>query len=304
MPPEPHRFLNRELSWLEFNQRVLDEARDASIPLLERLKFLAITASNLDEFFMVRVGGLQMVSAQGSTKTDPSGMTADEQLDAISRRIHKMTADQCKCFLADLEPALAQAGFRRLAADQLTREQLQFVEQLFAEEISAVLSPMAVSADEEFPLLGNQTLNVCVQLGPKAKEEEPRFALIPFGLYSRRFITLPMREPERPIRIHPLGRCGRAVRGEVFSRRAGGGVRAVSHLPQRRPERARRPGGGLDGQHGRNSRRPQTKRLRAVGDFGQLHLGNARVFAEHAGCAGEQRLCLAGAARICRRSCG
>ena len=85
MPSEPNRFFNRELSWLEFNQRVLDEARDASIPLLERLKFLAITASNLDEFFMVRVGGLQMVSAQGSTKTDPSGMTADEQLDAISR---------------------------------------------------------------------------------------------------------------------------------------------------------------------------------------------------------------------------
>ncbi len=111
MPPKPNRFFNRELSWLEFNQRVLDEARDASIPLLERLKFLAITASNLDEFFMVRVGGLQMVSNQGSTKTDPSGMTADEQLDAISRRTHKMTAGQCKCFLADLESGARASGF-------------------------------------------------------------------------------------------------------------------------------------------------------------------------------------------------
>ncbi len=191
MPLEPNQFINRELSWLEFNQRVLDEARAESIPLLERLKFLAITASNLDEFFMVRVGGLQIVSDQGSNKTDPSGMTADEQLQAISDRIHCMTVDQCECFLSELEPALEAAGFRRLAPDQLTAEQLQFIEQTFAEEISAVLSPMAVSAAEEFPLLGNQTLNLCVQLKPKQTEEEPRFALIPFGLYGRRFITLP-----------------------------------------------------------------------------------------------------------------
>jgi polyphosphate kinase len=182
MALEPSQFINRELSWLEFNQRVLDEARSESLPLLERLKFLAITASNLDEFFMVRVGGLQIVSDQGSNKTDPSGMTADEQLKAISERIHRMTVDQSKCFLTELEPALAQAGFRRLAADQLTANQLQFVEQTFAEEISAVLSPMAVSDADEFPLLGNHTLNLCVQLKPKAKDEEPRFAVITFGL--------------------------------------------------------------------------------------------------------------------------
>ncbi len=194
MALDPDQFLNRELSWLEFNQRVLDEARDDSIPLLERLKFLAITASNLDEFFMVRVGGLQIVAAQGSTKTDPSGMTADEQLHAISQRIHRMTAAQCQCFLADLEPSLAEAGFRRLAADQLSAEQLQVIEQTFAEEISAVLSPMVVSEEEEFPLVINQTLNVCVQLKAKPDEEHPRFALIPFGRYARRFLTLPTAE--------------------------------------------------------------------------------------------------------------
>jgi polyphosphate kinase len=191
MALEPNQFINRELSWLEFNQRVLDEARDESLPLLERLKFLAITAMNLDEFFMVRVGGLQIVSDQGSSKTDPSGMTADEQLKAISERTHRMTVDQCQCFLSELEPALSAAGFRRLTPDQLTAEQLQFVEQTFSEEISAVLSPMAVSEADEFPLLGNQTLNLCVQLKPKAQEGEPRFALIPFGVYTRRFITLP-----------------------------------------------------------------------------------------------------------------
>ncbi len=191
MALEPNQFINRELSWLEFNQRVLGEARDESLPLLERLKFLAITASNLDEFFMVRVGGLQIVSDQGSTKTDPSGMTADEQLKAISERTHRMTADQSQCFLNELEPALAAVGFRRLASDRLTSEQLQLIEQIFAEEISAVLSPMAVSEADEFPLLVNQTINLCVQLKPKVKDGEPRFALIPFGNYGRRFITLP-----------------------------------------------------------------------------------------------------------------
>ena len=84
---EPALFLNRELSWLEFNQRVLDEALDPSVPLLERLKFLAITGSNLDEFFMVRVGGLQMLQEQRVTASDPAGMTPGEQLEAISRRV-------------------------------------------------------------------------------------------------------------------------------------------------------------------------------------------------------------------------
>src|SRR5690606_25085624 len=96
------RFLNRELSWLEFNQRVLDEARDVSIPLLERLKFLAITCANLDEFFMVRVGGLQMLSEQGNARPDPAGLTPDRQLEEISRRTHLMTAEQYQCYLDDL----------------------------------------------------------------------------------------------------------------------------------------------------------------------------------------------------------
>ena len=93
MAKTPPRYINRELSWLEFNQRVLDEAADASIPLLERLKFLAISASNLDEFFRVRVGGLQMVVAQGGVKPDSSGMTPEEQLAAIHERVQRIEHD-------------------------------------------------------------------------------------------------------------------------------------------------------------------------------------------------------------------
>src|SRR6186997_225513 len=88
--PTTVKFFNRELSWLEFNQRVLDEARDESLPLLERLKFLAITASNLDEFFMVRVGGLSLLVEQGISTSDPAGMTPQEQLAAVSKRVHAM----------------------------------------------------------------------------------------------------------------------------------------------------------------------------------------------------------------------
>src|SRR5579871_6076804 len=108
------RFFNRELSWLEFNQRVLEEARNQSIPLLERLKFLAITASNLDEFTMVRVGSLQLVQAEGDSRPDPTGWTATDQLRAIGERMHRFVTEQYQCFLVDLEPALTQAGLGRV----------------------------------------------------------------------------------------------------------------------------------------------------------------------------------------------
>src|ERR1700733_45937 len=137
------RYLNRELSWLEFNQGVLDEAHDAGVPLLERLKFLAISASNLDEFFMVRVGGLKLVEHQENPPVDPAGMNVREQLDAIAARVHRMTGDQYRCFLEEIEPQLAQAGVRRLNGADLNDRQKQVVNQFFNDEISSVLTPMA-----------------------------------------------------------------------------------------------------------------------------------------------------------------
>src|SRR5688572_8603427 len=121
------KYINRELSWLEFNQRVLDEARDESIPLLERLKFLAITGSNLDEFFMVRVGGLQILVKRGMTKPDPAGMTPDEQLREVRARARRMTTDQYECFQRHLEPALEQAGVRRVRGGDLSQRQASLV---------------------------------------------------------------------------------------------------------------------------------------------------------------------------------
>jgi polyphosphate kinase len=183
------KFLNRELSWLEFNQRVLDEARDESIPLLERLKFLAITASNLDEFFMVRVGGLMLLVDQKIATPDASGMSPAEQLAAVGTRARQMVAQQQACF-AELEEKLAEAGIRRVRGNALTDRQLKAVEQVFDSEIFAVMTPMAVEADS-FPLLVNQMLHACVQLKPDAAStDQPRFAIIPLGRTLPRFLTV------------------------------------------------------------------------------------------------------------------
>ncbi len=181
------RLLNRELSWLEFNQRVLDEARNPRVPLLERLRFLSITGSNLDEFFMVRVGGLKLMVKQGANRRDASGMTAAEQLSAISTRAHKMQQEQYDCLIGEIEPALADAGVSRAVSADLSDPQLKAIRHVFEAETSAVLTPTAVDP-ASFPLLVNHTINVLVRLA-ETDAGEPRFAIIP--LYrSARFLTL------------------------------------------------------------------------------------------------------------------
>lgn len=184
------KFLNRELSWLEFNQRVLDEARDEALPLLERLKFLAITSSNLDEFFMVRVGGLRVLLEQGVSKVDSAGLTPAEQLAAISQRVHAMVAQQEACY-AELEQKLTEAGIRRIRGSELSERRLKAVEQIFESEIVAVMTPRAIRAEEDFPLLVNQMLHIAVQLAPDATSDgQPRLAIIPLGRSLARFFTL------------------------------------------------------------------------------------------------------------------
>lgn len=190
MSKKTDRFVNRELSWLEFNQRVLDEARDPAVPVLERLKFLAITSSNLDEFFKVRVGGLHLLAKENSTKTDPSGMTAQQQLAAIAERTHRMMQEQAVCFHEELEPALEAAGIRRISATNLTDRQAVVVHSVFEEEVYSTLTPMAVTGPDDFPLLVHDTLNLFVRL-QQGDDNQAKYAVIPFGAATSRFITLP-----------------------------------------------------------------------------------------------------------------
>lgn len=184
-------YVNRELSWLEFNQRVLDEACDPSVPLLEQLRFLAITASNLDEFFMVRVGSLLTAIRAGETSADLSGMSPLEQINAVSVRAQKMVADQYNIYLKEMEPHLAQAGIRRRRPGELNDRQIDFVDTVFQEQIQAVLTPIAVHDPTRFPLLFGRTVNVAIQMKGKSEGESFRFAVIPFGRFDLRYITLP-----------------------------------------------------------------------------------------------------------------
>ncbi len=184
-------YINRELSWLEFNQRVLDEALDTSLPLLERLKFLAITGSNLDEFFMVRVGSLQLLAQQAPGRHDPVGLSPVDQLTAIGRRARRMHQDQYACLLEDLDPALRAVGIRRLTEKELSTEQEEFMERKFEDELVSVMAPLLNAPKVDFPLLVNQEVVVCVQLAEQPEGVPGRFAVIPLGHTLDRIVGLP-----------------------------------------------------------------------------------------------------------------
>ncbi|MHC5115093.1 MAG: polyphosphate kinase 1 [Planctomycetota bacterium] len=196
------KYINRELSWLEFNQRVLDEALDEGVPLLERLKFLAITSSNLDEFFRVRVGGLHMLDERGVSRPDPAGLSPREQLDAIHARAGRMTLDRYACY-HDLAPQLARAGIRILAPDELSPRQTGTVEKLF-EQLYAMITPMAVTGADDAPVLRDQTLIIVVRLAPEADGDDDRFAFIPLGESIARFATLPAEAVYECIRVEDV----------------------------------------------------------------------------------------------------
>ncbi|MCP3694818.1 MAG: polyphosphate kinase 1 [Planctomycetaceae bacterium] len=187
-------FINRELSWLEFNQRVLDEGRSPQVPLLERVKFLAISASNLDEFFQVRVGGLQMLLQEGSHPKDHAGMTPHEQLVAIVARCEQMLSDQYQLLLQDLEPALSQREVTRRNFESLEPEQHNYLENLFRNEIFAIATPMGISSETIYPLLPESTIHLAVRIQSDDSESLERWAIIPLSRPIPRFIVLPSQQ--------------------------------------------------------------------------------------------------------------
>lgn len=203
-------FVNRELSWLQFNQRVLEEAVDPTVPLLERLKFLAITASNLDEFGMVRVGGLQVLARQRRAVRDSAGLTPSQQLKLISRRLRKMVQEQYACFTHDIEPALHQARIRRLSMRQLDAEQTHHIEQTFAELVYPVITPMAIPCDQPFPLLAAQDQHVLFRLADPPAEAGaddtalPRRAVVSLPPVLPRFVTVPARDGYHYVHLEDL----------------------------------------------------------------------------------------------------
>ena len=190
---KPEYYENREVSWLKFDARVLNEARDKSIPLLERLKFLSITSSNLDEFFMVRVASLKDMVHAGYKKKDMAGMTAAEQLLAIDKSTRELVELQYSTYNRSLIPLLKHNGIHLLNAhEELSKEQKAYVDRYFHENVYPVLTPMAVDASRPFPLIRNKTLNIAALLTKKGgNQKEKEFATVQVPSVLPRLVEIP-----------------------------------------------------------------------------------------------------------------
>jgi polyphosphate kinase len=191
----PEYYDNRELSWLKFDQRVLSEARDKTIPLLERLKFVSITSSNLDEFYMVRVASLHDMVHADYKKPDIAGMTPTQQLSAINSATRELVNTQYSTFTRSLLPLLNKEGIYLIEEhEKLTEEQGQFVDRYFMENVYPVLTPMAVDASRPFPLIRNKTLNIAALLKSKKEGEGTVFATVQVPSVLPRLVRVPSGE--------------------------------------------------------------------------------------------------------------
>ena len=192
---DPSLYTNRELSWLLFDKRVLSEARDKQIPLFERLKFLSITASNLDEFFMVRVASLKdMVNAK-YTKKDIAGLTASEQLSRITVAAHELVAQQYSTYNRSLLPLLKANGLTVVERhEDLNDEQAAYVDDYFDENVYPVLTPMAVDSSRPFPLIRNKSLNIGSLLSRRGEKKELEFATVQVPSVLARIVEIPAGE--------------------------------------------------------------------------------------------------------------
>ncbi|MCS7269581.1 MAG: polyphosphate kinase 1 [Gemmataceae bacterium] len=192
---DPSLYINRDLSWLEFNRRVLEEAQDPSVPMLERLKFLAIFSSNLDEFFMVRVGNTQ----QKVQSRIPTGSGADQmppavQLEQIRQRVRELVAEQYRCLHEEVLPVLRERGIVIRTAAELNDDERRYVQDLFRREIFPILTPLATDPAHPFPHLLNKSLNLAVTLR-RPGELETLYALVQVPSVLPRFVELPASKP-------------------------------------------------------------------------------------------------------------
>ena len=184
-------FINRELSWLAFNERVLEEGLDPGVPALERLKFLAITSSNLDEFFMIRVAGLKQQLSGHVEESGPDALSPGEQLAAVSHRCHEMVGRQYRALLGDVLPNLDRAGVRLLSTAQLSPEGDHYVADYFARDVFPVLTPIALDPGHPFPHLRNKTLNLAVRFQPSAPGARLRYGVVPVPSVLPRLVEVP-----------------------------------------------------------------------------------------------------------------
>ena len=203
---QPENFTNRELSWLEFNQRILGEARDRKNPLFERMKFLSITASNLDEFFMVRIASLKDMVNAGYQKKDIAGMTAQEQLRALNEKMQAFCEKQYTTYNRALLPKLSEEGLEIISFSELSEREMDFLEEYFHKNIYPVLTPMAIDSSRPFPLIQNKTLNIAALIKSRNKDKKEKkeydIATVQVPSVLPRVILLPQKDgPKRKCRV-------------------------------------------------------------------------------------------------------
>jgi len=190
-------FINRELSWLEFNERVLEEAKDTNNPLLERLKFLSIVGSNLDEFFMTRVASLQDIVEANFMKVDPSGLSPKEQISEISARTHKQVFDMYNCYNRSLKKSLKKENMYFIKTKDLNEIQLNFIREYYVNNVFPVLTPMVVNKNQPSPLILNKTLNISLLLEDITCPDILLFGTIQVPSVLNRLVEIPSLESEK-----------------------------------------------------------------------------------------------------------
>ena len=203
---QPDNFTNRELSWLEFNQRILGEARDRKNPLFDRMKFLSITASDLDEFFMVRIASLKDMVNAGYQKKDIAGMTAQEQLRALNEKMQAFCEKQYTTYNRALLPKLSEEGLEIISFSELSEKEMYFLEEYFHKNIYPVLTPMAIDSSRPFPLIQNKTLNIAALIKSRNKDKKEKkeydIATVQVPSVLPRVILLPQKDgPKRKCRV-------------------------------------------------------------------------------------------------------
>ena len=219
----PDHYLNRELSWLEFNARVLEEVADPTNPLLERLKFAAIFSSNLDEFFEVRVAGLQQQLYAGIEPQDygADGLDPSQQLARIETRVHALVAEQHRLLEGEILPGLAAAGIQRVALEALDPAEREYLDKLFAREIYPILTPLAIDPGHPFPHVHNKSLNI-VLLVENMESSQQLYGVVQVPALLDRVVPLP--GPAERLRFVLLEEIIAAHLGDLF-----GGFRVLAH---------------------------------------------------------------------------